>query len=242
MTHECTNCGEQVTPERRNYRYSESGMSNVILQGVEVADCPKCGNSDVCIPKIAKLHRAIAQALANSPARLTGEQLRFLRKHLGLTTLRYQTLADCLRSGHRTPVERPHRDRHLRSDQRQREWSDARDGRQWRFQACAGRAANPKRQAWTDGGAGARTAALRRNRGDAHRARRRDAGGRLSAAGCAHGTGWALRDGGSRWHRRGGRARGLAWFGGDCTRRPTCKRRPFLMTVAPRARNVSCGD
>ena len=85
MTHECTNCGEQVTPERRNYRYSESGMSNVILQGVEVADCPKCGNSDVCIPKIAKLHRAIAQALANSPARLTGEQLRFLRKHLGLS-------------------------------------------------------------------------------------------------------------------------------------------------------------
>jgi transcriptional regulator with XRE-family HTH domain len=34
---------------------------------------------------MAKIHRAIAQALANSPARLTGEQLRFLRKHLGLS-------------------------------------------------------------------------------------------------------------------------------------------------------------
>jgi len=83
--HECTNCGEQVIPERRNYRYAESGISNAVLQGVEVADCPKCGNSDVIIPQIARIHRAIAQALVNSPARLTGEQFRFLRKHLGLS-------------------------------------------------------------------------------------------------------------------------------------------------------------
>lgn len=83
--HECTNCGEELTFERRNYRYTESGISNVVLQGIEVADCPKCGNSEVIIPRMAKLHRAIARALANSPARLTGEQLRFLRKHLGLS-------------------------------------------------------------------------------------------------------------------------------------------------------------
>src|SRR5713226_6432832 len=83
--HECTNCEKPVTPERRNYRYAESGLSNVILQGIEVADCPKCGTSDVIIPRMVKIHRAIAQALANSPARLTGEQLRFLRKHLGLS-------------------------------------------------------------------------------------------------------------------------------------------------------------
>lgn len=84
-THECTNCEARVTPDRRNYRYAESGLSNVILQGIEVADCPKCGTSDVIIPRMAKIHRAIAQALASSPARLTGEQFRFLRKHLGLS-------------------------------------------------------------------------------------------------------------------------------------------------------------
>jgi putative zinc finger/helix-turn-helix YgiT family protein len=83
--YQCSNCEEKVRPERRNYRYTESGLSNVILQGIEVADCPKCGNSDVIIPGMAKIHRAIAQALANSPARLTGEQLRFFRKHLGLS-------------------------------------------------------------------------------------------------------------------------------------------------------------
>ena len=83
--HECTNCGHKVTPELRDYRYTESGLSNVVLQGIEVADCPKCGNSDAIVPRMAKIHRAIAQALAESPARLTGEQLRFLRKHLGLS-------------------------------------------------------------------------------------------------------------------------------------------------------------
>jgi len=83
-THECTNCGEQVVSEHRNYRYTESGLPNVVLQGVAVADCPKCGNSDVTIPYVAKIHRAIARALvASSPARLTGRQLRFLRKHMG---------------------------------------------------------------------------------------------------------------------------------------------------------------
>jgi putative zinc finger/helix-turn-helix YgiT family protein len=84
-SHECSNCSEPVTTELRNYRYTESGLSNVVLQGVEIADCPKCGTSDVIIPRMAKIHRAIAQALTNSPARLTGEQFRFLRKHLALS-------------------------------------------------------------------------------------------------------------------------------------------------------------
>jgi hypothetical protein len=83
--HACKNCGKRATPERHNYRYAQSGLSNLILQGIDVADCPNCGNSDVLIPRMAKIHRAIAQALTNSPVRLTGEQLRFLRKHLGLS-------------------------------------------------------------------------------------------------------------------------------------------------------------
>ena len=81
--HECTNCGTLVQSQPRNYRYLESGLPNVVLQGVEVADCPVCGTSDVIIPRMAKLHRAIAQAIVNSPGRLTREQLRFLRKFLG---------------------------------------------------------------------------------------------------------------------------------------------------------------
>lgn len=80
--HECTNCGEMLRPQPGNHRYDESGLSNVVLQRVGIADCPKCGNSDVIIPHVIKIHQAIAAALANSPARLAGDQLRFLRKHL----------------------------------------------------------------------------------------------------------------------------------------------------------------
>src|SRR5579885_2222615 len=82
--HRCTICGEQIVPERRNHRYIESGVPNVVLQGVAIAECSKCGNSDMSVPRVAKVHRAIARVIANSPARLTGPQLRFLRKHLGL--------------------------------------------------------------------------------------------------------------------------------------------------------------
>jgi putative zinc finger/helix-turn-helix YgiT family protein len=56
-----------------------------MLQGVTIAACPKCGDTEVSIPRMGKIHRTIARALTNSPARLTGAELRFLRKHLGLS-------------------------------------------------------------------------------------------------------------------------------------------------------------
>lgn len=83
--HECSQCGMAVVPRRQNYRYLESGLSNVILQGVEIAECESCGNEDVILPRLEKIQRAIAQALSNSPIRLSGEQIRFLRNHLGMT-------------------------------------------------------------------------------------------------------------------------------------------------------------
>lgn len=62
--YECTNCGEPVNAELRHYRYAESGLSNVVLQGVEVADCPKCGNSDAIIPRMVNV---LGRLLSHSP-------------------------------------------------------------------------------------------------------------------------------------------------------------------------------
>ena len=81
----CPDCGRKLATAKLPYRYLESGLSNVVLQGVESATCPNCGESEVTIPQLAKVQRAIALALVNSPARLTGEQFRFLRKRLGLS-------------------------------------------------------------------------------------------------------------------------------------------------------------
>jgi putative zinc finger/helix-turn-helix YgiT family protein len=83
MIHHCSTCETAIVPVAKNYRYSESGINQVVLQGVDVADCPVCGNSDVIIPNMERIHQAIAAALLRSPVRLTGPQLRFLRKHLG---------------------------------------------------------------------------------------------------------------------------------------------------------------
>ena len=82
----CTNCGAQMTFELRNYQYTESGLSNVVLQDVEVPRCSACGSEDLILPFPEKIHWAIAHALvAENPARMTGEQLRFLRKHMGFS-------------------------------------------------------------------------------------------------------------------------------------------------------------
>lgn len=80
----CANCGSATISQIANYRYTESGLANVVLGGVTVNGCPGCGNEEVSIPRIAKIHRTIARSLANYPGRLAGAEVRFLRKHLGL--------------------------------------------------------------------------------------------------------------------------------------------------------------
>lgn len=71
--------------ERRSYRYSESGLPNLVLQGVEVTECDRCETVEVSLPHLSRIHRAVALHLTKSPRRLTGPQFRFLRKHLGLS-------------------------------------------------------------------------------------------------------------------------------------------------------------
>ena len=85
MSETCSECGAPVTPELRAYQYKESGLPNLFLLGVEVAECPNCGGVDVTIPQPLKIHQRIALALAKSLRRLTGPQLRFLREYLNLT-------------------------------------------------------------------------------------------------------------------------------------------------------------
>jgi putative zinc finger/helix-turn-helix YgiT family protein len=82
-TMKCPDCGAEMTVTRRDHHYTESGLRNVLLRDVEVRTCPGCGEEELVIPRIEKLHRAIAEKLAEQPARLTGPEIRFLRKHLG---------------------------------------------------------------------------------------------------------------------------------------------------------------
>ena len=79
----CTVCGGQMRARRENYRYDASGLPYVTLQGLEVRRCPKCGETEVAIPAIEQLHRAIAGALIRKRARLSPAEIKYLRKSLG---------------------------------------------------------------------------------------------------------------------------------------------------------------
>ena len=72
-----------MTEAQENYRYAESGLNNITLANVTVRRCSRCGNQTVVIPSVAGLHRAIAFGLVQHAARLSKDEVRFLRKYLG---------------------------------------------------------------------------------------------------------------------------------------------------------------
>jgi putative zinc finger/helix-turn-helix YgiT family protein len=82
----CSACGATNTRiTRGSYAYKESGLDNITLEDVELIHCDECGNEDPIIRAIDTLHSLIADALISKPARLSGREVRFLRKHLELS-------------------------------------------------------------------------------------------------------------------------------------------------------------
>ncbi len=67
----------------KGYRYTESGLTNVWLANGYTIRKTSYGEG-VSIHDVDGLHRALARALSNKP-RLTGTEVRFLRKEMGLS-------------------------------------------------------------------------------------------------------------------------------------------------------------
>ena len=68
---------------KKGYRYTESGLTNVWLANGYTIRKTKYGEG-VSVQNVDGLHRALARALSNKP-RLTGTEVRFLRKEMGLS-------------------------------------------------------------------------------------------------------------------------------------------------------------
>jgi putative zinc finger/helix-turn-helix YgiT family protein len=79
----CAECGGSLKVTGNTHRYVESGLPRVVLHGVQVRKCPKCGAEEVAIPNIAGLHRCIASMLVARKSALVAAELRFLRQFLG---------------------------------------------------------------------------------------------------------------------------------------------------------------
>jgi len=89
----CPECGTAMRRRKeQQYKYRESGLEHVVIV-VAVHVCPKCGGTLPEIPNVKGLHAAIADRLCQKPTPLTGTEVRFLRKEMGMKA---RELADFL--------------------------------------------------------------------------------------------------------------------------------------------------
>lgn len=82
----CPACMKKQSTVKGEYHYLESGLTNVWLKGIEILKC-ECGEEVVSIPQITELHQLIAGILLEQENQLSGREIRFLRKHMGMKAL-----------------------------------------------------------------------------------------------------------------------------------------------------------
>ena len=115
----CVECGKEMEKREGTHRDEESGLKNIVLLNIPVYRCPSCKTTDIEIPRLEELHLLLAFLLVLKPARLSGQEVRYLRKNLGHTEADLASFLGVSRiTVHRwetgkTPL-RPDHDKHLR--------------------------------------------------------------------------------------------------------------------------------
>jgi putative zinc finger/helix-turn-helix YgiT family protein len=87
----CTNCGSEAHVSRGNYRFDEIGLP-VTLKDVALVRCDECGTVEPVIPNMNGLMHAVALAVITHERGLSGHEIRFLRKYLGMSTADFMKL------------------------------------------------------------------------------------------------------------------------------------------------------
>ena len=82
----CHACGKEMRHYRGDHALTELGLDNFVLVGADQWDCA-CGEHVVEIPHIPELSKAIGKELLNKRGLLSGPEIRFLRKNMGLKGL-----------------------------------------------------------------------------------------------------------------------------------------------------------
>ena len=82
----CPSCGTEMKATKRDYQYRDAGLHNVILKDLTVYECKNCREVLPEIPNIKRLHQNIAEFLIKKPSTLSGNEFRFLRKLMQMTS------------------------------------------------------------------------------------------------------------------------------------------------------------
>jgi DNA-binding transcriptional regulator YiaG len=84
----CDNCGGElavnVSTREAPYCYTESGLRNAWLIGVDVYRCKQCDGETAAIPRITELHTLLAEGILRAHKPLTGFEFRYIRKRASL--------------------------------------------------------------------------------------------------------------------------------------------------------------
>jgi len=87
----CHKCGTALVEKKATagdpYHYTSSGLPNLYLVGIEMRRCTSCRTESHVISRMGNLHHTIARVLLDKSERLTGDELRFLRKYAGLSAI-----------------------------------------------------------------------------------------------------------------------------------------------------------
>jgi len=98
-TEQCSHCEREANVITGSYRLDQMGLP-VVLKNVELVKCDECGTVEPIIPNLDGLMHSIAWTVISHECRLAGDEIRFLRKYLGLSTTEFTELMhitkDCL--------------------------------------------------------------------------------------------------------------------------------------------------
>lgn len=89
------------------YHYTECGLDNVFIEDMNIVEDHN-GDETVTIPAIGALHMVICEGIVRLHAKMTGQELRFLRSEMGMTQAK---LADIIKVSSLT-VSRWEREEH----------------------------------------------------------------------------------------------------------------------------------
>ncbi len=85
---QCPSCDskKQMKSEVIVHKFKESGLDNIILNGVKQYRCSQCGEVLFDFGDVNQLNGIIANTLLRKKELLTGQEIRFLRTHIGYSS------------------------------------------------------------------------------------------------------------------------------------------------------------
>jgi putative zinc finger/helix-turn-helix YgiT family protein len=83
----CPTCELGKVPLERTTRPYDVSLPDIVVDGLEQGSCPNCGEFILGVPRSQELDKLILRTLLDKTSSLSGNEVRFLRRSLGLKAI-----------------------------------------------------------------------------------------------------------------------------------------------------------